>query len=60
MLATAANKGPVLSNGHLDTKDDTVLQVRGDLLELCLKLRDELRLTTQADLIRGLTLAGAR
>ena len=59
VLATAADEGPVLTNGDLNTENNAVLELRGDLLQLRLELGDELRLATQADLVRRLSLARA-
>ena len=59
VLTAATDKGTVLRDGDVDAEDDTVLEVRGDPLELHLELRDELGLTAEADLVTKLALAGA-
>ena len=59
VLATTADEGPVLTNGDLNTENNSVLEVRGDLLQLRLELRDQLGLAAQADLVRRFALTGA-
>lgn len=59
VLTTTPDKSAVLGDGNVDAENDTVLQVRSDLLELRLELRDELGLATEADFVSELTLAGA-
>lgn len=59
MLTATADEGTMLSDRDVDTEDDAVLEIRGDFLELHLELCHELGLTAKADLVTGLTLAGA-
>jgi hypothetical protein len=59
VLSPATDECTMLSSRDLDTENDSVAQFGDDLLKLSFDFCDELRLTTQMDLIEGLARTGA-